>query len=202
MKNRFPHIFLALALAAVTTPMLLAQEDFDAYKAQQLASSDQAQVTPSKSVVVSERQNPPELVLAGGTEDFDAYQAQQLASSAPAEATPSQSVARIDQQNPPEINLTETTRIGDLTLTPGYYGLQYRVHGASHYIHITKEYTVMYVYPESFEIAYHDSVGDVRCQLEALGPAATKTVVKESQEGRMARITELEIKGTAMGHIL
>lgn len=159
MKDRFPHIFLALAVAAVMTPMLFAQEGYYGQQTYPAASQEQPATNSSPALI-------------------------------------------IEQQKPPEIKLTEPTRIGDLTLTPGYYVLQYRVHGSNHYIHITKEVTVMEVHPETSMNTYTEDVGDVRCQLEPLNHLAKTTAVKEVQEAKEARITELEIKGTALDHIL
>lgn len=97
-----------------------------------------------------------------------------------------------------EILLDQETKLGDITLKPGYYQVQHREKGTDHFIQFV-----------NFRPAHHrwqawsgdPGIGGVQCKLETLPAKASQTVVVVDTAGGEHRVVRVEIAGENVTHL-
>lgn len=100
-----------------------------------------------------------------------------------------------------KIELSEETKVGELTLKPGPYKVQHRVAGSDHFIHFI-ELTKPIPYRSGSGDTPKSHPGEVMCKIEPLNEKIAETKVYLKKEDGMMRITRIEISGENVAHLL
>jgi hypothetical protein len=99
-----------------------------------------------------------------------------------------------------KIELSEETKVGDLTLKPGPYQVKHRVEGSDHLIHFI-ELTKPIPYGRGSGDAPKSHPGEVKCKLEPLNEKVAQTAVYMNKEDGTMRITKIVISGENVAHL-
>lgn len=98
-----------------------------------------------------------------------------------------------------DIELSQDTKIGDVTLKPGHYQIQHRVSGSDHFVHFTAYKGHRSI--SSWGPATVVDAGEIKCQVEPLAKKADVTEVHTVEEAGVRRITKVVIRGENVAHI-
>lgn len=99
------------------------------------------------------------------------------------------------------VTFTKETRVGDVTLKPGWYLMQHRGEGDNHFMSFT-EVTKPYFYYGLR--AGRDPMAppvDVKCKLQTLSTKADATRILTTSEGDVDKLTSIEIAGENVAHV-
>ena len=111
-----------------------------------------------------------------------------------------------------DITLSSVTKVGTLTLWPGYYILRHKTSHEKHAMHFVSfipyggirghgrtYYPAGYSLPSSRMGRFQ--VGEVECKLEPLNAKVKRTQVVFAEEHGAKRITRIEIRGENVAHL-
>ena len=87
-----------------------------------------------------------------------------------------------------QINFSAAVKVGDETLAPGRYRIQYRTDGEQHFMHF-----------KSME--NQQEFTDVQCKLEQLDQKVKLTSVISVADGNGRRVTRVLVKGEDVVHV-
>ena len=98
-----------------------------------------------------------------------------------------------------DIQISQDTKIGDVTLKPGHYQIQHRVSGSDHFVQFTafKGHDSV----RSWGPASPQNAGEIKCQIEPLVSKAKTTEVLTTKEAGVPRITRVVIQGENVAHV-
>lgn len=88
-----------------------------------------------------------------------------------------------------EITLDARTQVGNLLLNPGRYTLQHRVDGADHVLRFAAQ-------------SRKNASGEVRCTLQPLERKVSQTRMLLQKTGAPQRLTQIQIAGENVAHVL
>lgn len=98
-----------------------------------------------------------------------------------------------------DIQISQDTKIGDVTLKPGHYQIQHRVSGSDHFVQFTafKGHDSV----RSWGPASPQDAGQIKCQIEPLANKARTTEVLTLDDAGTRRITRVVIQGENVAHV-
>ena len=98
-----------------------------------------------------------------------------------------------------DIQISQDTKIGDVTLKPGHYQIQHRVSGSDHFVQFTafKGHDSV----RSWGPASPQDAGQIKCQIEPLASKAKTTEVLTVDDAGTRRITRVVIQGENVAHV-
>ena len=98
-----------------------------------------------------------------------------------------------------QIILHTDAQVGRLTLNPGRYLVEHRMHDSGHFMHFSRLKGSRFSNLGATRSARY--LGPVKCDLQPLGAKVRQTAVHTHLENGVYRVTRVEIKGETAAHL-